>query len=321
MRKCSLLIVVVAVLMFGSFARAGEIHKVALSGDLKAVAAIIAHDPLLVNSWQDAKERSPLHIAAQTDNVKMARLLIDCGAAVNAAGIKRGKDVYTGIGVAPLHIAAGKGSEKMVRLLIEKGADVNAPNLPIWNRLRGEGAADHEALYELAASTRTHKQTPLHFAAIMGKTEAARLLIDAGAKVDVKDFNLNTPAHFAAYFGNKQTLALLLEKGADVKAATRDGFGVMHFAAANGDLKIAGMLLEKGAAPGLVACKQGQFHCSKITPLHLASIKGDSNMAKKLVNSGANVKLKAARGASARDLAEMFGHAETVKVLSIPPRD
>ena len=60
--------------------------------------------------------------------------------------------------------------------------------------------------------------TPLHVAAILGLTETAAALLDAGAEVDAisKDMLAQTPAHKAAYYGMVETFALLVSRGAVV---------------------------------------------------------------------------------------------------------
>jgi ankyrin repeat protein len=74
-----------------------------------------------------------------------------------------------------IHDTAEAGDLAKVRQLLEQGADVN---------------------------TRDELQlTPLHWAAIYGKTEVAKLLIEKGADVNARDKNQRTPLHDAAMTG------------------------------------------------------------------------------------------------------------------------
>jgi ankyrin repeat protein len=59
-------------------------------------------------------------------------------------------------------------------------------------------------------------QTPLTFAAQYGKIDSARLLIEKGATVNVKDVDGNQPMHFAATGGNADLVQLLIDKKAKV---------------------------------------------------------------------------------------------------------
>ena len=60
--------------------------------------------------------------------------------------------------------------------------------------------------------------TPLIVAALFGQTEAARMLIENGAKLETKNNDGATALHVAAFFCHPETVALLLASGADVNA-------------------------------------------------------------------------------------------------------
>ena len=60
-------------------------------------------------------------------------------------------------------------------------------------------------------------------AALLGRTEAASLLIDAGAEVNPRSADGSTPLHTAAFFGRAETAELLLEAGADTAARNHYG--------------------------------------------------------------------------------------------------
>ena len=47
---------------------------------------------------------------------------------------------------------------------------------------------------------------PLHLACIRGYTECARILLAAGARVDIIDNDGNTPVHFASQNGHGDLL-------------------------------------------------------------------------------------------------------------------
>ena len=93
--------------------------------------------------------------------------------------------------------------------------------------------------------------TALHLAAFFGKTEAARTLIDAGARVDGYGRNevANQPLHAAAAGRHIDVCRLLLAAGADVEATQHGGYRPLHEAAASGSVELVELFLSAGADP------------------------------------------------------------------------
>ncbi len=58
--------------------------------------------------------------------------------------------------------------------------------------------------------------TPLMVAAITGQSDAARLLLDKGAKPDIRNNENSTSLHMASFFGHTRIVKALVAKGADV---------------------------------------------------------------------------------------------------------
>ena len=63
---------------------------------------------------------------------------------------------------------------------------------------------------------------PLTWAAMMGQTEAAELLLQQGADINGKNRDGNTALHLAVFLGHAETAELLLKSGADVNAKNDD---------------------------------------------------------------------------------------------------
>ena len=72
-----------------------------------------------------------------------------------------------------------------------------------------EGADVNEMRFEMP---------PLAWAAMMGQTAAAELLLEHGADINGRNQDGNTALHLAAFLGRAETAELLINNGADVKA-------------------------------------------------------------------------------------------------------
>jgi len=93
--------------------------------------------------------------------------------------------------------------------------------------------------------------TALHFAAFFGKLEVARILLEAGARVDAYADNpiRVQPLHSAAANRHLEVCRLLLAVGADVNARQGGGFTPLHAAAQNGDPEMVELFLSAQADP------------------------------------------------------------------------
>lgn len=65
--------------------------------------------------------------------------------------------------------------------------------------------------------------SPLITAAVFGRTEAARLLIEAGADVNLKNKEGSTALHAAAFFCHPEIVTILLDNGADISIRNNNG--------------------------------------------------------------------------------------------------
>lgn len=119
--------------------------------------------------------------------------------------------------------------------------------------------------------------TPLHLAAFFGGDDAAALLLERGAEVNVVARNAMQvmPLHSAIAGGHSAIARSLVEAGAEVNAEQQDAYTPLHEAAAKGDDELVGFLLEHGADP-TAALSDGR------TPAQLARDNGHAELAGRL---------------------------------------
>ncbi len=84
--------------------------------------------------------------------------------------------------------------------------------------------------------------TPLQYAAMQGHLDAVRTLIAAGARVDSVDIAGRTPLMWAAWKGQGPVVQELLRHGADVSRRNKTGGTALRYAEQNGHAHIAELL-------------------------------------------------------------------------------
>jgi ankyrin repeat protein len=183
-------------------------------------------------------------------------------------------------GVLPLQLAAINGSAPIIDRLLKAGAEVNAPLTP---------AGD----------------TAVMMAARTGATGALRVLAEAGANVNAKEsWGGTTALMWAVSEGHTDAARLLLAAGADVNARSN------YVAAANG----RGF---EGRTPvaGRADPKSEEFASGWLTPLMLAAREGEPELARVLVDAGADVNAVAGDGKTALALSIFNGNYEVASLL------
>eukprot|EP00095_Tigriopus_kingsejongensis_P007825 maker-scaffold204_size260821-snap-gene-1.42 protein:Tk07825 transcript:maker-scaffold204_size260821-snap-gene-1.42-mRNA-1 annotation:"transient receptor potential channel pyrexia" len=184
----------------------------------------------------------------------------------------------------------------------------------------------------------------LHLAAITGCVGVMKLLLEAGVKVDCFDkHQLATPLFCAAVAENSEGLKVLLKHGANINAGLHEyGLSALHCAVRANNVENVQTLLGLGAVPNSVqlfsetplhtAASMGYEECAKLlidhgaclevlvgsmkmTALHLAAQDGNTESVQYLIQGGANVDARNARGQSALHLAALAQSPETVELL------
>jgi hypothetical protein len=124
--------------------------------------------------------------------VVLFALLLTSGACQDKKGVKENKGAKTGA-QAPqmdIHTAVVTGNLEAIQMHIAAGTDINTKD-PFGG------------------------SSPLISAAVFGKTEIAKVLIDAGADINFQNNEGSTALHTAAFFCRPEIVKMLLAKNAN----------------------------------------------------------------------------------------------------------
>jgi cytohesin len=323
-----------------------SIQEAAEGGDFKVVKQHLAAG-MDVNAKRFGI--TPLHQAAYWGNKKIAELLIDKDADVNATN----NDFET-----PLDWAVMGGEKSIANLIRKHGGKtrkeleaaelgVSVEILPDISIHDAAGARDRKGNIEavkqhLAAGKDVdardkEDKTPLQHAAFHGHKEIVELLITEGADVNAKANSGMTPLHWVAVLGRKNEIVeLLILNGADVNSKTRSGETPLDEAIKYKRTETAALFRKHGAKSGAedsihIAARTGNHEAVKQhlaagvdvnakdtigwTPLGLAVVGDQKEAAELLIANGADVNAKDNDGETPLDEAIRSKQSETADLL------
>jgi len=239
----------------------------------------------------------PLVEAAKAADWGEVKRLLESSAEVNAT---------QGDGSTALHWASYWDVVEIASLLVDAGAEVNAANelgaTPLWSASLNASVGMTRLLLEAGADpdrALVNGETALMTASRTGNPEVVRLLLEAGADPNVTATRGQTPLMWAVSQRHSAVVEVLLEHGADVHARSdvwqqlwqTDGGEVVH--------------------PSL----HTWIDHGGNTPLLFATIVGDVESARLLVDAGADVNDVAAGGYAAIVYAAHSGNTDLVRYL------
>jgi len=285
-----------------------------------------------VNAFDPAGE-TPLMITARVGKADAVTLLLDRGATVDLAD-----NTYQ---QTALMVAVRENHPDIVKLLIARGASVNARTrigrTPGWVLPNSQPGFGHGIGIVRGGSPDRGRRaptpggmTPLMYAARDGRMETARMLLDAGADINVRDANDITPLIAAITNNHPDVARYLVERGADIKAV--DWYGRTPLWAAvetrNMDkdnasfensidrapfLELIQMLLERGTDPNArtkevppvrndflrITASLSWVDFTGQTPFITAALAGDVTVMKLLLKHGADPNIPTFAGTTA----------------------
>ncbi|WP_353238741.1 ankyrin repeat domain-containing protein [Limnohabitans sp.] len=149
-----------------------------------------------------------LMLAVREPSLKVAELL--------ASWPQTRTEVRNANDESPLMLAALRGYLPLVKKLVANDADVNKPG---W--------------------------TPLHYAATGGHVAIIEFLLDESAYIDAESPNGTTPLMMAAMYGSPEAVKVLIQAGADLNLKNQLGMTALDFAV-RGQRNNARELIETG---------------------------------------------------------------------------
>lgn len=220
--------------------------------------------------------------AAANGNLTDVDIALTNGADINA------KDT-TNSGVTALYLASQNGHTDVVRLLLEKGADVDVKRITnVATALEGNNGTGP-----------TDSVSTLHLLKLLddikvGNTKAIEYLIEKGEDVNIKNPTDGVTALWiASQNGYSEIVRLLLEKGAKVNIKTNDGTTALMIAAKNDHTNVIKLLVEKGADVNVKSAALDVKTTNGSTAIMPAAQNGHTEIVKLLCEWGADVNIKA----------------------------
>ena len=139
-------------------------------------------------------------------------------------------------------------------------------------------------------------------------------LLRRGAKVNVRDLRprRNTPLHLACARKQPLVAKLLIEAGAKIEALAEGGQTPLFWATCGNNPRVVRLLLEQGARVGVI-CQAG-LNSGK-TPLHVAAEYGMKEIAQALVAGGAELNVRDYDGKTPLDMARQYRRSKVAEML------
>ena len=295
-----------------------------------------------VTAREGVSDTTSLHWAAEGGHLEVARLLVEHGADVNAI------DGWHNLGPVGWAIAIESGNcqgeaarRDVADFLLTKGAQLDIFSAIAWGKpdaVRALVTADRAVLGQRLGVVDQHQQ-PLHFAVQNDRPDMVVLLLDVGADVHATTAWGLTPFCLAVIQQQQQIVELLrardgdgdlsaaivlnqLDRAKPLMDADATLVGpagpyrrLLHFTVQQGLAEGASLLLRSGADSNIPAEYLHREIICTLSPLHVAAWHGHLEVARILLEHGADLQARDAQYESTPFIWAKWHHQEAVAAL------
>uniref|UniRef100_A0A8C2J138 Transient receptor potential cation channel, subfamily A, member 1b n=1 Tax=Cyprinus carpio TaxID=7962 RepID=A0A8C2J138_CYPCA len=286
------------------------LHFACTQGALEAVKIMLSSYNKVedIINIRDGANQTPLHRATLFDHVELVEYLISKEAEIDCIDCN---------GLSPLLMASRCGAWKTVAFLLSIGADFRIKdkvgcNFLHFVVLQPKGLKNlPETVLQMLSDEDVEGCTPLHYACKLGIHDSVKNMLGLNIFVGQKSREKKSALHFAAEYGRINTCKRLLETLTDSKMLNdwdEKGLTPLHLASMAGHTQVVELLLRSGA---LFQSDYKGWSC-----LHHAAAEGYTETMKILL--AANVKLLDETnedGNTALHIAAQAGHVSAVMLL------
>ncbi len=280
----------------------GPFFEAVKTGDFPTTRRLLGEDPALANARDKEFGATALHWAALRGHSAVAGLLIASGAdpaARNSAGetpeqvARRSKHPEVADLFAPQSGAAAPAAPGGLSIF-------DAAKAGAVERIREILAASPKLV---SVKDTAFGATPLHWAALRGQVEAARVLLDQGADAAAVNNDGETPLDVARRAKRASVEKLLTETSSTPRLR-------FFQAVREGDAEAVAELLD--GDPKLVKERDAAFGA---TGLHWAALRGHAEVVELLLARGADAGARNSAGETAREVAARAKRDDVVALL------
>lgn len=312
----------------------GPFFEAVKTGDFATARQLLSEDPALATVRDKEFGATALHWAALRGQAAVAGLLIASGADLTARN---------GAGETPQEVARRSKHPEIADVLAPRAGQLAGSREPSAGRLVGSGERPRAGQVagsgeRPSAAAVGAGGISIFDAAKTGAVARIREILAASpGLVSVKDTAFGaTPLHWAALRGQVESARVLLDKGADVAAVNNDGETPLDVARRARKPNVEQLLAAAGSSPKIrffQAVREGDEDAVAelldtepklvkerdaafgATALHWAALRGHTNVVELLLERGAEAGARNTAGETARDVALRAKREDVVALL------